>query len=141
MSFFQTIVTAHLKLRPYLQTIKGAHYSHLSNKCEFTLTDFEKFHPPQKKNLPSTFIDFLDFFQPSTPRYVIVFSKKSHPPHFFQPPRLVIWHFCTPSTFIPTSTFIREMRVGRIGNVMHKTIFKTFVITPNKVNIPPYESR
>ena len=26
-----------------------------------TLTDFEKFHPPQNKNPPSTFIDFLDF--------------------------------------------------------------------------------
>ena len=25
------------------------------------LTDFEKFHPPQNKNPPSTFIDFLDF--------------------------------------------------------------------------------
>jgi hypothetical protein len=26
---------------------------------EPTLTDFEKFHPPQKKNPPSTFIDFI----------------------------------------------------------------------------------
>ena len=25
------------------------------------LTDFEKFHPPQNKNSPSTIIDFLDF--------------------------------------------------------------------------------
>ena len=25
-------------------------YSHLSNKLEVTLTDFEKFHPPQKKS-------------------------------------------------------------------------------------------
>ena len=25
-----------------------------------TLTDFEKFHPPQNQNPPSTFIDFLD---------------------------------------------------------------------------------
>ena len=33
-------------------------YSHLSNKREVTLTDFEKFHPPQK-NPPSTFIDFI----------------------------------------------------------------------------------
>ena len=24
-----------------------------------TLADFEKFHPPQKKNPPSTFIDFI----------------------------------------------------------------------------------
>ena len=28
---------------------------------EPTLTDFEKFHPPQNKNPPSSFIDFLDF--------------------------------------------------------------------------------
>jgi hypothetical protein len=28
------------------------HYSHLSNKREVTLTDFEKFHPPQKKFYP-----------------------------------------------------------------------------------------
>ena len=26
-----------------------------------TLTDFEKFHPPQNKNPSSTFIEFLDF--------------------------------------------------------------------------------
>ena len=36
-------------------------YSHLSNKRDVTLTDFEKFHPPQNKNPPYTFIDFLDF--------------------------------------------------------------------------------
>ena len=64
MSVFQTIVTAHIKLRPYLQT-NGAHYSHLSNKCEVTLTGFEKTPPTKKKkNLPSTFIDFLHFFCP-----------------------------------------------------------------------------
>ena len=28
---------------------------------ESKLTDFEKFHPPQNKNPPSTFIEFLDF--------------------------------------------------------------------------------
>ena len=39
-------------------------YSHLSNKREVTLTDFEKkIHPPQTFP-PSTFIDFLDFFHP-----------------------------------------------------------------------------
>ena len=35
-------------------------YSHLSNKRDVTLTDFEKFHPTQLKNPPYTFIDFLD---------------------------------------------------------------------------------
>jgi hypothetical protein len=33
-------------------------YCHLSNKREVTLTDFEKFHRPQKKN-PAAFIDFI----------------------------------------------------------------------------------
>ena len=28
---------------------------------EPTLTNFEKFHPPQNKNPPSSFINFLDF--------------------------------------------------------------------------------
>ena len=36
-------------------------YSHLSNKPEVTLTNFEKFFPPLNKNPPSMFIDFLDF--------------------------------------------------------------------------------
>ena len=39
---------------------KTTDYSHLSNKCDVTLTDFEKFHPTQIKNPPYTF-DFLDF--------------------------------------------------------------------------------
>ena len=36
-------------------------YSHLSNKRDITLTNFEKFHPTKIKNPPYTFIDFLDF--------------------------------------------------------------------------------
>ena len=36
-------------------------YSHLSNKRDVTLTDFEKFHPTQIKKPPYTFIDFIDF--------------------------------------------------------------------------------
>ena len=36
-------------------------YSHLSNKRDVTLTNFEKFHPTQNKNPPYTFIDFLEF--------------------------------------------------------------------------------
>ena len=76
----------------------GSKYSHLSNKRDITLTDFEKFHPPQK-NPPSTFIDFLDFFHPPLHVYyiyVLVFSKKSHPPRLFKPPRLVIWQILQP---------------------------------------------
>ena len=37
------------------------YYSRLSNKRDVALTDFENFHPPQNKNPPYTFIDFLDF--------------------------------------------------------------------------------
>ena len=48
-------------------------------------TDFEKFHPPQNKNPPSTFIDFLDFFPPSTPRLLDLCTSL----FLFQPPRLL----------------------------------------------------
>ena len=59
-----------------------------------TLTDFEKFHPPQNKNTPSTFIDFLDFFHPT----LLVYC--SYVLDFFQN--------IPPSTFIPTSSFINS---------------------------------
>ena len=45
-----------------------------------TLTDFEKFHPPQNKNPPSTFIDFLDFStltDRNLVRSLLEFSTKS----------------------------------------------------------------
>ena len=62
----------------YLSYVFEFEYSHLSDKREVTPTDFEKFHPPQKKSTHQV-IDFLDLFQ------------KSHPPRLFQSPRLVIW--------------------------------------------------
>ena len=34
-------------------------YSHLSNKHDFTLTDFRKFHPAGNKNLTCMVIDFI----------------------------------------------------------------------------------
>ena len=74
-------------------------YSHLSNKREVTLTDFEKKIHLQRTFPPSTFIDFLDFFHPPLLvycSYVLVFSKKSHPPRLFQPPRLLILQFLHP---------------------------------------------
>ena len=61
-------------------------YSHLSDKREVTITDFEKTIPP------SMFIDLSDLFHPPPLVYyiyVLVFSKK-----------------IPPSMFIPTSTFI-----------------------------------
>ena len=66
---------------------------------EPTLTNFEKFHPPQNKNPPSSFIDFLDFstLHSSFIRfYVLVFLKNFHPPRLFQAPRLVIWQLLHP---------------------------------------------
>ena len=60
-------------------------YSHLSNKRDVTLTDFDKFHPPQK-NPPSTFIDFLDFFHPPLLvywSYVLVFFPKNPTLHVY----------------------------------------------------------
>ena len=82
--------------------ISWAANSHLSNKREVTLTDFEK------KNPPSRFIDFLDFFHPPLLvycSYVLVFSKNSHPPRLFKPPRLLerweyIWTSRTISTLL-----------------------------------------
>ena len=80
----------------YLQTISHLTLISLIN-VEPTLTDFEKFHPPQKKNPPSTFIDLTNIFQP---------------PRLFQPPRFsnpFQTHF-KPSSF---SHLIIEVR----GNV------------------------
>ena len=65
-------------------------YSHLSNKRDVTLTDFEKFHPTQIKNPPYTFIDFLDFstLHSTFIRFMYQFFPKN-----------------PASTFIPASTF------------------------------------
>ena len=52
-----------------------------------------------KKNPPSTFIDFLDLFQPPLlvySIYVLDFSKISHLPRLFQPPRLLILQLLYP---------------------------------------------
>ena len=54
-----------------------------------------------KNNPPFTFIDFLDF-PPSTLRLLHLCIQFFHVYWFFR--------FCTPSTFIPTSTVIRKMR-------------------------------
>ena len=93
----------------------GITYSHLSNKRGGTFIDFEKkIHPPRTFP-PSTIIDFLDFFHPPLHVYyiyVLVFPKD--PTLHVYSNLHVYWFckFCTPSTFIPTSTVIREMRVG-----------------------------
>ena len=74
-------------------------YSHLSNKRGGTFIDFEKkFHPPRTFP-PLTFIDFLDFFHPPLLvycSYLLVFFQK-----------------IPPSTFMPTSSTIREKRISK----------------------------
>ena len=85
-----------------------------------------------KKNSTLHVYWFLRFFPPSTPRllhlctsffpknptlhvysnlHVYWFCNFCTPPRLFQPPCLVIWQLLHPSTFIPTSTLIKEMRV------------------------------
>ena len=82
---------------------------------EPTLTDFEKFHPPQNKNPPSTFIDFLDFstLHSSFIRFMYKFFPKNPTLHVYSNLH-VDWFFsfCTPSTFKSPSTVIREMKVS-----------------------------
>ena len=67
-------------------------YSHLSIKLEVMLTDFEKKIQPPRTFPPSTFIDFLDFFPPSTPCLL----QLSHHPSLFQPLRLLILQLLHP---------------------------------------------
>jgi hypothetical protein len=83
-------------------------YSHLSNKRELTLTDFEKFHPPQKKSTLHVYW-FLRFFPPSTPRLLELctsFLQKIPPSTFSDlatfapPPRLLErWEYVSLITF------------------------------------------
>ena len=78
-------------------------FPHISNKREVTLIVFEK------KNPPSTFIDFFYIFDPPLLvycSYALIFFQKI-------PPSTCIDFaiFFTPSTFIPTSSAIRYIRV------------------------------
>ena len=52
----------------------GTDYSHLSNKREVTLTNFEKFHPPQKKIPPPQNCFFLNYTK-TVILYVTLFNK------------------------------------------------------------------
>ena len=51
----------HIKAKKSCQLALFSSYSHLSNKHEVTLTDFEKFHPPQKKIHPPRLLIFQVF--------------------------------------------------------------------------------
>ena len=87
---------------------------------EPTLTNFEKFHPPQKQNPPPRLLisllkclillqNLMTIFLTIILSYKTLFYHKNW--CLLPPPHLVIFHFWHPSTFIPGSTFIREMRV------------------------------
>ena len=88
-------------------------YSHLSNKRDFD----KKLHPPRTFP-PSTFIDTLYFFHPPllvAVIYLLGFSKK-----------------IPPSTFIPTSTANREMRVHHQFPRKNKYLMSRFSLTYRK---------
>jgi hypothetical protein len=69
---------------------------------ESTITDFEKFHPPQKQNPASTFIDFINIFKP---------------PRLFQPPPLhdlvilIIFRPFFTVLALPLDSFLTEMKL------------------------------
>ena len=75
-------------------------YSHLSNKRGTHAYQFEKFHPPQNKNPPSTFIDFLDFSTPSTPHLLELCTS------FFQ--KIPTSTFSDLATFAPPSCLFQS---------------------------------
>ena len=76
---------------------------------ESTFTNLEKFHPPQKENPPSTFIDVINSF---------------HPPRLLQPPRLHYLIFSTPfftvykqfnESFLTEMKLIQEIRLELVS--------------------------
>ena len=92
-------------------------------KVEPRLTNFEKFHPPQKKIPPPRLLisllkclillqNLMTIFLTIILSYKTLFYHKNW--CLLPPPHLVIFHFWHPSTFIPGSTFIREMRVHQL---------------------------
>ena len=65
-------------------------YSHLSNKREIMLTDFEEKNHPPRTFPPSTFIGFLDFFHPPLLVYCSYVLRKIPPSTFIPPSTLLI---------------------------------------------------
>ena len=101
-----------------IENIVWTVYSHLSNKREVKLTDFEKLHPPQKKSTLHVYW-FLRCFPPSTPRLLELCTSffQKIPPRLLQHPRLVILQF-----FYPLHVYsnIREMRVSDVVKSRNK---------------------
>ena len=78
----------------YIDTRPNGMYSHLSNKREVTITDFEKkFHPPHLL-ISYIFSTLLSLF--IAVMYQFFFQRNSHPPRLFQPPRLLILQLLHP---------------------------------------------
>ena len=103
---------------------------------EPTLTNFEKFHPPQKKIPPPRLLisllkclilmqNLMTIFLTIILSYKTLFYLKNW--CLLPPPHLVIFHFWHPSTFIPGSTFIREMRVYVISFLCATGIWFTYL--------------
>ena len=101
----------------YLLTCRVTQYSHLSNKGEVRLTDFEKkIHPPRA--FPSsTFIDFLDLFHPPLLIYCIYVLNS-----FFlkNPPRLLILQLLHPLHVYQRdeSTYVLHMFLSTLSVMM-----------------------
>ena len=97
-------------LLDYHNTYLGK-YSHLSNKREVTLTDFEKkIHPPR--------LLVSQIFSTLHSSFIAIMYQ------FF--PRLLMLQFLHPSKFIPNSTAIREMRVST--STLHITMRYLFIM-------------
>ena len=93
-----------------ISVLKHRVYSHLSNKREVMLTDFEKKNPPSMHISTLHVYWFLRFFPTSTPRLLqlgTIFFQKIHVYSNLH----VYWfcNFCLPYTFIPTSSAIIEI--------------------------------
>ena len=82
---------------------------------ESTITDFEKFHLPQKQNPASTFIDFINIFQPPRLHYLIIITIFS--PLFYSLGSS-IWQFLT------EMKLIQEIRPFFAFKVYIKLVFE-----------------
>ena len=96
--------------------------SHLSNKRRSLLIIFSILPTLHTKIPSSTFINLskntpllvysirlLDLFYPS--RFYFFFLKNFYLPRLFHPLSLLIYNNCIPFSFIPSSSFIRLVRV------------------------------
>ena len=108
-------------LNPIILVLSPLHTLISLINVESTLTTFEKFQPPQKEVHPPQNCFFLNYYKlhknglsqtlAVKAKCFIYIQKERTLAAIFQPPHFLILQLLHPSTFIPTSTFIREMRV------------------------------